>query len=88
MAINSLIMYASVRHSLARRNHGIMWRPEMLITVADYNNEISRVQAALDKTTSPKQRRDYGKYLARLKKELHSAQERERRRRERWQTVR
>lgn len=53
----------------------------MLITVIDYNNEISRVQAALDKTTSPKQRHDYGKYLNRLKMELSGAQERERRRR-------
>lgn len=53
----------------------------MLITVTDYNNEISRVQLALDKSTSPKQRRDYGKYLNRLKRELGDAQERERRRR-------
>lgn len=53
----------------------------MLITVTDYNNEINRVQAALDKSTSPKQRHDYNKYLARLKKELHSALESERRRR-------
>ena len=53
----------------------------MLITVTDYNNEISRVQTALDKTSSPKQRRDYGKYLNRLKRELSGAQERERRRR-------
>lgn len=44
----------------------------MLITVTDYNNEINRVQVALDKTTSPKQRHDYSKYLARLKKELRS----------------
>ena len=60
----------------------------MLITVTDYNNEINRVQVALDKTTSTKQRHEYSKYLARLKKELRSAQERERRRREGCQTVR
>ncbi len=53
----------------------------MLITVTDYTNEINRVQLALDKSTSPKQRRDYGKYLNRLKRELSGAQERERRRR-------
>ena len=53
----------------------------MLITVTDYNNEISRVQTAMDKTASPKQRRDYGKYLNRLKRELGDAQQRERRRR-------
>lgn len=53
----------------------------MLITVTDYNNEINRVQTAMDKTSSPKQRRDYGKYLNRLKRELGDAQERERRRR-------
>ena len=46
----------------------------MLITVTDYNNEINRVQTALDKTTSAKQRRDYGKYLNRLKRELSGAQ--------------
>lgn len=53
----------------------------MLITVTDYNNEINRVQTAMDKTSSAKQRRDYGKYLNRLKRELSGAQERERRRR-------
>lgn len=53
----------------------------MLITVTDYNNEISRVQTAMDKTSSPKQRRDYEKYLNRLKRELGDAQERGRRRR-------
>ena len=53
----------------------------MLITVTDYNNEINRVQAALDKSTSTKQRRNYGKYLNRLKRELNGAQRRERRRR-------
>lgn len=42
----------------------------MLITVTDYNNEINRVQTVMDKTSSPKQRRDYGKYLNRLKKEI------------------
>lgn len=52
----------------------------MLITVTDYNNEINRVQTAMDKTSSPKQRR-FGKYLNRLKRELSGAQERERRRR-------
>lgn len=29
----------------------------MLITVTDYNNEINRVQTAMDKTSSPKQRK-------------------------------
>lgn len=53
----------------------------MLITVTDYNNEINRVQTAMGKTSSLKQRRDYGKYLNRLKRELSGAQERERRRR-------
>lgn len=53
----------------------------MLITVTDYNNEINRVQTAMDKTSSQKQRRDYEKYLNRLKRELGDAQERERRRR-------
>lgn len=53
----------------------------MLITVTDYNIEINRVQTAMDKTSSPKQRRDYGKYLNRLKRELSGAQGRERRRR-------
>lgn len=52
----------------------------MLITVTDYNNEINRVQTALAKTSSPKQRRDYEKYLNRLKRELGDAQEREKRR--------
>lgn len=53
----------------------------MLITVTDYNNEISRVQTAMGKTSSPKQRRDYGKYLNRHKRELNGAQEMEKRRR-------
>lgn len=53
----------------------------MLITVTDYNNEINRVQTVLDKTSSPKQRRDYEKYLNRLKRELSGAQEKEKRRR-------
>lgn len=66
----------------APRNRGAMWRrTEMLITVTDYNNEINRVQTAMDKTSSPKQRRDYGKYLNRLKRELSGAQEKEKRRR-------
>ena len=47
----------------------------MLITVVDYNHEIARVQAALNKTDSPKQKRDYGKYLNRLKRELAAARE-------------
>ena len=51
----------------------------MLITAVDYNNEIARVQAALEKTTSPKQKRDYGKYLNRLNRELAAAQEQARR---------
>lgn len=45
----------------------------MLITVTDYNNEINRVQTAMDKTSSPKQRRAFGKYLNRLKRELSGA---------------
>ena len=53
----------------------------MLITVTVYNTEMNRVQPAMDKTSSAKQRRDYGKYLNRLKRELSGAQERERRRR-------
>ena len=51
----------------------------MLITAADYNNEIARVQAVLNKTDSPRQKRDYGKYLNRLKRELATAQEHARR---------
>lgn len=53
----------------------------MLITITDYHNEIDRIQTALNATTSPKQRKDYTKYLARLKRELRGAQERENERR-------
>lgn len=46
----------------------------MLITVIDYQNEIARIQAAINKTNSPKQKRDYGKYIKKLKRELAAAQ--------------
>lgn len=39
-------------------------------TVAEYKQEIARVQAAIDKTDSPCLRRDYGKYIKRLQKEM------------------
>ena len=39
----------------------------LLKTAADYQREIDRVQAAIDKTDSEHLRRDYGKYLKRLK---------------------
>lgn len=32
--------------------------------------EIRRIEAALDKTSSPYLKRDYGRYLAKLKREL------------------
>ena len=38
--------------------------------VAVYESAIARVQAAIDKTDSPCLRRDYGKYLKRLQKEM------------------
>ena len=37
-------------------------------TLADYQKEIERVQAAIDSTDSEFLKRDYGKYLKRLKK--------------------
>ena len=40
-----------------------------LKTLADYQQEIARVQAAIDKTESEHLRRDYGKYLKRLHRE-------------------
>ena len=44
-----------------------------LITVEDYRREIERVEDALEKTESHFQRRDYGKYLKRLRGELSYA---------------
>lgn len=41
----------------------------LLKTFADYEKEIKRVQAALDKTDSEFLRRDYGKYLKRLQRQ-------------------
>lgn len=41
-----------------------------LITVEDYRREIERVENALEKTESYFQKRDYGKYLKRLRNEL------------------
>lgn len=44
-----------------------------LITVDDYHREIERVEAALKKTESHFQKRDYNKYLKRLRGELSYA---------------
>ena len=38
--------------------------------VAEYKKEIARVQAAIDSTCSEFIRRDYGKYMKKLKKEM------------------
>ena len=43
-------------------------------TVAEYKHEIARVQAAIDKTDSICLRRDYGKYMKRLQKEMRGLQ--------------
>lgn len=43
----------------------------MLKTLADYQSEIERVQAALKKTSSKHMRHDYGRYLKRLLREVH-----------------
>ena len=43
-----------------------------LNTLADYQQEIARVQAALDKTESEHLRRDYSKYLKRLHRQMRS----------------
>lgn len=42
----------------------------LLKTLADYQKEIERVQTALDNTDSEFLKRDYGKYLKRLKKRM------------------
>ena len=42
-------------------------------TVAEYKKEIARVQAAIDSTCSDFLRRDYGKYMKKLKKEMRRA---------------
>ena len=39
-------------------------------TITEYRAEISRVEQALAKTDSEYLRRDYGKYLKRLKREI------------------
>lgn len=39
-------------------------------TVAEYKKEIARVQAAIDSTCSEFLRRDYEKYMKKLKKEM------------------
>ena len=39
-------------------------------TVAEYKKEIARVQAAIYSTCSEFLRRDYGKYMKKLKKEM------------------
>ena len=41
-----------------------------LVTVEDYRVEIARVEKAIEKTTSKYIKRDYGKYLKRLRNEL------------------
>lgn len=43
-------------------------------TVEEYEKEIARVQAAMDKTDSEFLRRDYGKYMKRLQKEMRGVQ--------------
>ena len=50
-----------------------------LITVEDYRREIERVENALEKTESYFQKRDYGKYLKRLRGELSYALKKNRR---------
>ena len=42
----------------------------LLKTLSDYQKEIARVQSAIDSTESEYLRRDYGKYLKRLKREM------------------
>ena len=42
----------------------------LLKTIADYQNEIERVQTAIDNTESDHLKRDYKKYLNRLKREM------------------
>ena len=42
----------------------------LLKTFADYQKEIERVQAAIDSTDSEFLKRDYGKYLKRLKRRM------------------
>lgn len=39
-------------------------------TVAEYQKEFARVKTALEKTKSDNLRRDYGKYLRRLEREM------------------
>lgn len=43
-------------------------------TVAEYKKEIARVKAAMNSTSSDCLRRDYGKYLKRLQKEMRGVQ--------------
>ena len=43
-------------------------------TAEEYSKEIARVQAAMQSTSSPCLRRDYGKYMKRLKKEMRVLQ--------------
>ena len=50
-----------------------------LITVEDYRREIERVENALEKTESYFQKRDYAKYLKRLRSELGYALRKNRR---------
>lgn len=42
----------------------------LLKTLSDYKTEIERVEKAIERTDSEHLKRDYGKYLKRLKKEL------------------
>ena len=50
-----------------------------LITVENYRREIERVEDALEKTDSYFQKRDYSKYLKRLRGELSYALKKNRR---------
>ena len=45
----------------------------LLKTIADYQKEIARVEGAINKTESEHLKRDYGKYLRRLKKDMRKA---------------
>lgn len=45
----------------------------LLKTLSDYQTEIERVEAAIDKTDSEYLKRDYGRYLKRLKRDMRKA---------------
>lgn len=45
----------------------------LLKTLSEYKQEIDRVEAAIEKTDSKHLRRDYSKYLQRLKRQMKKA---------------